>query len=98
MSNCVREITWHLKREALEKMLQNSASDYTALQFKTCINTEGQTRYYMCLVKVDSPSAGDRYGVARPAGAEEEVCPVPPDCNIPPPPSQKVLGNHQEGN
>ena len=98
MAKCVQQITWHLKKEVLEKMLDNAAGDYSALQFKTCITELGQTKYYMTLIKVDLTAQNVCAGTVTTLSDDEEVCPVPPDCSSNPPQFKQVLENYYERN
>lgn len=97
MANCVQQITWHLKREVLESMLAG-AGDYSALEFKMCIDISAQTRYFMCPIKVDTTAANVCQGAVTPLVQEQEVCPVPPDCNQDPITFINVLKNYYDNN
>lgn len=94
MVNCIQQINWQLEKADLEAMLQQAGSNYTALEFKMCIDGNGNTHYYMSLVGgTPTQSAKADYDAKTAAAPEAEststgvqalqkrVCPVPPGCN-----------------
>lgn len=98
MANCAQQITWHLKKDALEAMLAAAAGNYDALEFKMCITDTAQTKYFMRLLDIDLNAYNVCEGAIRQLGEEEEVCPVPPDCNTNPARFKSVLENYYESN
>lgn len=98
MVTCVQQITWHLKKELLERMLHDAAGNYSALEFKMCITDTGATKYYMTLIRVDFTAQNVCAGTVNPRSTEEEVCPVPPDCNEDPEKFMSVLHNYYDKN
>lgn len=103
MSTCAQQLTWHLKKEQLERLIQAAGSDYDALQFKFCINKNPETRevvtkYFMALVKVDLTQPNVCEGIVTLRTDEEEACPVPPDCNDDPGGFKRVLEQFHQSN
>ena len=81
MANCAQQLTWHLKRADLEKMLNEAGGNYSALEFKLCVSPTAQTQYFMSLISVNTSAASTCTDMVKPVGNDQEVCPVPPDCN-----------------
>ena len=77
MAFCYQKISWQLSKEKLLKMLAEGGDNYTALEFKMCIEEGAVTNYYMGLVG-GTPESGE---ASETLTGQTKVCPVPPDCN-----------------
>lgn len=81
MPTCVQQITWHLEKADLENLLQEAGANYSALEFKMCIDDSGATNYYMSLVNNTTGKMGIAAQELTQAATAVPVCPVPPGCN-----------------
>lgn len=79
-----QQLTWHLKKADLEKLLEEAGSRYSALAFTLGIDDSGSMQYHVSLVNTEASStrAGSfsASATAAPIGSTAKACPVPPDC------------------
>jgi hypothetical protein len=85
MATIVQQLTWELKKEDLEALLQEAGPGYAALQFKICIDAAGQTKFLVSMVdgkaKQAEAQTSKESAFSSQKVLEKEACPVPPGCN-----------------
>ena len=90
METCQQQIVWHLKKQDLERILEEGRSRYTALEIKMCVLNNSDIVYLVRLITVN-PHADQCDGVIIGSSSQVKVCPVPPDCNISPDSFKKII-------
>lgn len=84
MASFHQQITWHLKKEDLEKLLEEAGDNYTALAFTLGIDDDANMQYEVSLVNTGKANANTANFFAAVApgsvGSSVRPCPVPPDC------------------
>ena len=66
-------LTWALKKQDLERMLQEAGDKYTHLEFKLVVDEKCVTRYFIALVSTDEEGCTQ-------VNVEHKICPSPPGC------------------
>jgi len=78
-----QQLTWHLKKADLKKLLQEAGDKYSALAFTIGIDDSGTMQYHVSLVNQETNNtrtANIATFATTPVGSTVKACPVPPDC------------------
>ena len=84
MATFHQQLTWHLKKADLKKLLDEAGDKYSALAFTIGIDDSGTMQYHVSLVNHDNSTTRTAnlaaFATTATVGSTVKACPVPPDC------------------